>query len=132
MISRRAGVALGVGDLVTAGVVALGVFVGLPTRWAVVDVPAAILVVLHLGSAAGLLTAKPWAPRAATVASAVSLALGLLVITVLALTAGWLSGVYGPVGRGGAVILALVAALAVPYLVAVPVARLVWLRGARA
>ena len=132
MISRRAGVAMGVGDLVTAGLLVLGVFVALPTRWAVVDVPAALLVLLHLGSAAGLLSAKPWAPRAAAVASVVSLALGLLVITALALTAGWLSGVYGPVGRGGALILALVAALALPYLVAVPVARLLWLRGARA
>jgi hypothetical protein len=132
MNSRRVQVAFGVGDLVTAGVVALGVFAGLPSRWAVVDVPAALLVVLHLGSAAGLLANKAWAPRAAKVASAASLALGLLVITALTLTAGWLSGIYGPVGRGGAVILALVAALAVPYLVAIPVARLVWLRGARA
>jgi hypothetical protein len=45
----------------------------------------------------------------------------------LALTASYLSGVYGPVGRGGAVILTLSAALALPYLVLLPVAQLVWL-----
>ena len=59
-----------------------------------------------------------------------SLALGLALVTVLAVTASWLSGVYGPVGAGGAVVLVLVAALALPYLVVLPVVRLVWLRGA--
>jgi hypothetical protein len=51
-------------------------------------------------------------------------------VTVLAVTASWLSGVYGPVGAGGAVVLVLVAALALPYLVVLPVVQLVWLRGA--
>ena len=39
---------------------------------------------------------------------------------LLALTASWLSGVYGSVGMGGGIILALVAALALPYLVVLP------------
>jgi len=61
-------------------------------------------------------------------ASTVSLVLGLLLITTLALTASYLSGIYGPVGRGGALILSLLAATALPYLVALPVAQLAWLR----
>jgi hypothetical protein len=130
MLSRRAAVVFGVVDLVTAAVILLGVFVGLPSRWAPVDVPAALLVVLDLASAAGLLGKQPWAARVARVSSIVALALGLWLITVLAVTAGWLSGVYGPVGMGGAVIMALVAALALPYLVVMPAVRLVWLRGA--
>jgi len=62
------------------------------------------------------------------VASPVALALGLFLVSVLAVTASWLSGVYGPVGAGGAIILTLVAVLALPYLVVLPVVELVWLR----
>ncbi len=61
-----------------------------------------------------------------------ALALGLFAVTVVAVTASWLSGIYGPVGRGGAIILALVAALALPYLVVLPVVQLVWLRPGKA
>jgi hypothetical protein len=131
VLSRRAALVFGAGDLVTAAVLALGVFVGLPSRWAPVDVPAVVLVVLHLVSGGGLLRRAPWAERVARVTSAVSLALGLLLVSLLAVTASWLSGVYGPVGRGGAVVLALVAALALPYLVVLPTVRIVWLRGGR-
>jgi hypothetical protein len=56
-----------------------------------------------------------------------SLVLGLLLVTTLALTASYLSGIYGAVGRGGAMILGLIAALALPYLVAIPLAQLGWL-----
>ena len=48
-------------------------------------------------------------------------------MTLLALTASWLAGIYGPVGAGGAAIMALVAALALPYLVVLPCVELVWL-----
>jgi hypothetical protein len=130
MLSRRAAIVFGIADLVTAAVIALGVFVGLPSRWAPVDVPSLALIAVDIAAGVGLLVGKPWAPRAALVASALSLALGLVIVTTLALTASWLSGVYGPVGMGGAVVLALVAALALPYLVVLPVVRLVWLRGA--
>jgi hypothetical protein len=129
MLSRRAAVVFGIADLVTAAVIVLGVFVGLPSRWAPVDVPAVVLIAVDLAAGVALLARKPWAPRVARAASALSLALGLALVTTLALTASWLSGVYGPVGMGGAVILGLVAALALPYLVVVPVVRLVWLRG---
>jgi hypothetical protein len=52
-------------------------------------------------------------------------------VATLALTASYLSGIYGPVGKGGALILVLVAALALPYLVVLPASQLVWLRGER-
>jgi hypothetical protein len=129
MLSRRAAVIFGSVDLLTAAIIAVGVFVGLPSRWAPVDVPAVALVVLDLAAGVGLLSRQPWAARVARWSSGVALALGLWLITVLGVTAGWLSGVYGPVGAGGAVILALVAALVLPYLVVLPAVRLVWLRG---
>jgi hypothetical protein len=128
MPSRRASLVFGVANLLTAAVVALGVFAGLPSRWAPVDLAALVLTALELASAAGLLLRAPWAARVSRVACASALALGLLAVTLLAVTASWLSGIYGPVGRGGAIVLALVAALALPYLVVLPVVQLVWLR----
>jgi hypothetical protein len=131
MLSRRAALVFGIADLVTAALIVVGVFVGLPSRWAPVDIAAVALTALDLAAGVGLLAGASWGPRVARAASALSLALGLWLITVLAVTASWLSGVYGPVGLGGAVVLALVAALALPYLVALPIVRLVWLRGPR-
>jgi hypothetical protein len=133
MLSRRAALVFGGADVLTAFLVAVGVFLGLPSRWAPVDGVAIGLAVLLGTSGFGLLFDTRWAVLAARVTSAVSLAIGLGTVSVLAVTASWLSGVYGPVGRGGAVVLALVAALVLPYLVVVPIVRLVWLRdlGAR-
>jgi hypothetical protein len=128
MLSRRAAVVFGIGDVVTASVVVVGVFFGLPSRWPPVDGVTLVLTALLAVSGVGLLAGAPWGPRLARVTSAVSLTIGLGTISVLAATASWLSGVYGPVGRGGAVVLVLVAALELPYLLVMPVVRLVWLR----
>jgi hypothetical protein len=117
-------------DLGAALVVALGVFAGLPARWWVVDAPAGVAIALFAAAGVGLVVRAPWGERVARVASVVALVLGLLLVSTLAVTASYLSGIYGAVGRGGAVILALVAALALPYLVAFPAAQLLWLRAA--
>lgn len=114
-------------DLVAAAVTALGVFAGLPARWWVVDVPAALVVALFVGAGVGLLGRFPWGERAARIASFVTLGLGLALVTALVVSASYLSGVYMAVGRGGAIILTLVAALALPYLVAFPASQLLWL-----
>ena len=55
------------------------------------------------------------------------LAIGVIVVTLLFATAGWISGVYSQVGAGGAVIFGLVAALILPYVVVLPAAELLWL-----
>jgi hypothetical protein len=130
MLSRRLALGLGVADLLTAAVMTAGVFMGLPARWAPVDVAACVLVALKLGSGVSLCARARWAPRLATAAAALALALGVALVTTLALTASWLAGVYGPVGRSGALLLTLVAALALPYLVVLPAAQLFWLRSA--
>ncbi|MGH7438555.1 MAG: hypothetical protein ACRENE_22945 [Polyangiaceae bacterium] len=126
-MSPRAARTFGAAHLVTAALVGFGVFGCLPGRWAPVDSVAAVVALLDAAAGVGLLRGASWAERVARAASGVSLAVGLLLVTGLAVTASWLSGVYGPVGAGGAVILALVAALALPYLVAVPCVELVWL-----
>ncbi len=128
MATRTARLCFGVADVLAGGLVAAGVFGGLPARWWPVDAGAALLAALDVAAGIALLAGARWAPRLARVASAVALALGLFVVTVAAVTASWLSGVYGPVGKGGALILALVAALVLPYAVALPLAQLVWLR----
>jgi hypothetical protein len=128
MLSRRAAVVFGVADLLTGALVLFGVFAALPARWAPVDVPAGLLGALEIAAGGALLARVAWAERLARAAAAVALALGLFVVSLLAVTASWLSGVYGPVGAGGAIILALVAAMVLPYLVVLPVVQLVWLR----
>ena len=128
MLSRRAALVFGIADLLTAAAVGLGVFVALPARWWPVDSAAAVLTVLEVAAGAALLSRATGGERAARAASAVALALGLFLVTVLAATASWLSGVYGPVGAGGAIILTLVAVMALPYLVVLPVVELVWLQ----
>jgi hypothetical protein len=128
MSPRGASLLFGGLNLATAALVAFGVFVGLKSRWWPVDTAAAALALLQLLSGAGLLASAGWAPKVARAASAVALAMGLFAVTVLAVTASWLGGVYGPVGKGGAIVLVLVAALALPYLVVLPLAQLVWLR----
>jgi hypothetical protein len=119
-------------DLVAAIVVALGVFAGLPARWWVVDVPSAAVIALLGAAGVGLVGRLPWGEKVARIASMVTLALGLALVTALAISASYLSGIYGPVGRGGALILVLVAALAVPYLIAFPASQLLWLGPRRA
>ncbi|MCL2447866.1 MAG: hypothetical protein FWD17_02840 [Polyangiaceae bacterium] len=126
MLTRRAAVVFGVADLLTAVLVVFGVFVALPARFWPVDVAAGTLASLDVASAAGLLAGTAWGPRVAAASAVAFLAVGLALVSALALTASWLSGVYGPVGRGGAVILVLVAALAVPYLVVMPAVKLMW------
>ncbi len=123
------GPALGFGALnvASAAVVAVGVFGGLPDRYWPVDVTAFALIALLAASGGGLVLRASWSVRCAKLAAAATLAVGLALVGALAVTASYLAGIYGPIGRGGAIIFALVLALAVPYLVAVPIAELVWL-----
>jgi hypothetical protein len=120
-------VGFGIADIVSAALVFLGVFQGLPSRYWPVDAAAALVLALFAAAGVGLLLRTAWAPTVAWIASTISLSVGLTLVATLALTASFLSGIYGPVGRGGALILTLVAALALPYLVVLPVAQLVWL-----
>jgi hypothetical protein len=127
-LSARASRVFAAANLASAIVLAIGVFAGLPSRWWLVDSGAAIVVALLAASGVGLALRKPWSERLAAIASIVVLALGLVLVATLAITASYLRGIYGPVGRGGALILTLVAALALPYLVVLPAVELSFLR----
>jgi hypothetical protein len=117
----------GAAHAVTALLLGWSVFRCLPARWMPVDATASVLVMLDLAAAAGLLWHAPWGPSAARAASIASLAVGLVALGLLGAAASWLSGVYGPVGAGGAAIMVLAAALALPYLVVRPCVELVYL-----
>jgi hypothetical protein len=127
MVRLNATHAFGIGDLVAALVVVFGVFVALPARYFPVDAGAIVVAASLAAAGIGLLTRRTWGEMGARIASIFVLAIGLVLIATLALTASYLSGIYGPVGKGGAIILVLVAALALPYLVIFPCAQLIWL-----
>jgi len=126
-LGRAWAVGFGSVDILTAFVVYLAVFEGLPARYFPIDAAATVVILLLVAAGVGLVAKKPWGPMVARVASAVTLALGLALVTTLAVTVSYLAGIYGPVGRGGALILGLAAALGLPYVVALPAAQLVWL-----
>lgn len=124
---RRARIGFGVTNVIVAVAIAGCVYRLLPTRWWVVDGGAAIISALLLASGITLLRTMPIAERLTRIAAAIVLALGLALVTAMFATAGWLSGVYGQVGAGGAIVFALVTVLVLPYVVVLPVAELAWL-----
>jgi hypothetical protein len=128
-LTRCTALAFAFVSLSTAALLFVGVFVGLPARWWPVDAGTVLLVVLELAAGLGLITGARWGVLVARIAGATALFLGLVAVTLLAVTASWLGGVYGPVGKGGAVVLGLVAALVLPYCVLLPAVQLWWLRG---
>jgi len=115
------------GSFLTAILVTGGVFGGLPARWAPVDVTAGLVTAASVGSGVLMLARARIAARVARAVSAAVLLLGLALVLVLAATASYLSGIYGPVGKGGAMVLGVVALLAVPYLIVLPAAQLLYL-----
>jgi len=126
-MKKSARLGVGLGNLAVAALTAWGVFRGLPTRWWLVDGGAALVVVAMGVSGAALLADHAKKVALTRVAAVLVLGVGLALFATLAITASWLSGVYGPVGKGGAAIFLLVAALVLPYLVALPAGTLLWL-----
>ena len=130
-MTRRGRILCAVGSFTSAIVIAGGVFLGLPARWAPVDVTAVIMAIACAASGAMMAADRGPKERVARVVNAVVLVLGLGLVIVLAATAGYLSGIYGPVGKGGAGVLIVVALLAIPYLIVLPGAQLLYLGRSR-
>jgi hypothetical protein len=126
---ERAGIRIGFGvaNLFVALLAFGGVFRGLPSRWLPVDLAGVVVAALMAASGLPLLLNRRGAFRLARMASIVVLAIGMILFAALVLTGSWLAGVYGPIGRGGAAIFALVAAMVLPYTIVLPAAELLWL-----
>jgi hypothetical protein len=122
----RLRIVFGVADALAAAVVLAAVFGGLPARSLLVDGPAVTVAGLFAAASVGLLARRAWADSVARIAAAVSLAVSLALLTGVALSVSYLLGIYGQVGRGGALVFGLAAALAVPYLLVLPIAQLLW------
>ncbi|MDD9943204.1 MAG: hypothetical protein OXU20_19345 [Myxococcales bacterium] len=120
------GLWFGLGNIVVATILLWAVFGGLPTRWYVVDVPAVLLGTLWLVSGGALLVRLPISLVLLRVSAMAGLVVGLLAVAVLSLSAAYLSGTLGNLGRGGALTLTLVIALAVPYFLLYPSVQLLW------
>ena len=106
----------------------IGIWGLLPARFWPIDVTGSLLALLQVTAAAGLLVRTPWARRLALVAGWAALLAGIVLASLLAMTVAHLSGTYGPVGAGGAVLMAVIAALVLPYLVFLPAMQVAWLR----
>lgn len=126
-MERRVRIAFGVFDLMAAALVMVGIFQGLPARYWPIDGVAGGVALLLTAGGVSLLAGARWTPQVSRVASLLVLAVGLLFLAALAVSASYLAGIYGPVGKGGALILFLIAALALPYLIILPAAQLLWL-----
>lgn len=114
---------MGASNLLVAALLLGGIWAALPMRWWPVDVVGTGLGLALGVSGVGLVRGTSWASKLAKGTALASLAIGLVLTTTLAMTIGQLSGLYGPVGVGGALILAVVFALVLPYLVVLPAAQ---------
>jgi hypothetical protein len=126
-MTRRGRILCAAGSFTSALVIAGGVFLGLPARWAPVDVTAAITAIACAASGAMMALDRGPKERVARIVNVLVLVLGIVLVIVLGATAGYLSGIYGPVGKGGAGVLIIIALLAIPYLIALPGAQLLYL-----
>ena len=119
-------------DLFLGGALFAGIWGGLPDRYWPVDAGGSALALLFVATGIALLARSRWAERAALAVASLSLAVGSVLVVALALTAGELAGMYGPVGQGGAAILTVAFLLLLPYLVVFPAAQIYSLLGERA
>ena len=114
-------------DVLLGAGLLVGIWSGLPDRWWPVDVAGTVLGSLLVLVGLGLFVRMRWAEPAALAVGAVTCAAGALLVTALAITAGQLAGMYGPVGLGVSAILATAFLLLLPYLVFFPAAQVYFL-----
>ncbi len=99
----------------------------IPMRWWVVDAIGTALAALSLSSAGALLFGSRFAFRMALVASTIQLIVGATAFSATVFTSAHLVGLYGPVGAGGSKLFSAVALLLFPYLLVLPLAKVVFI-----
>ena len=124
-------IVFGVLNVLSALVLLVGVFGVVQPRFWALDLPAAIIALVDLVSALGLLARLPWALRALEVSAWVSFVLGLTLVTLIVITIVFLRGIHGDYGIAALAVSSLIVALLVPYTVLLPALELLWLRRQR-
>ena len=99
-------------------------FVLVPSRSATFHLALGAVVALLGASGVSLLMQARWARRLGIVAAAALLGFAAVVISGLVASAAYVRGIYGPLGRGVAVLAVCAAALAVELLALVPIFQL--------
>ncbi len=115
-------------NLAVATLLGVGVFLGLPQRWWVVDLPAGLAVVLLFAAGVGLLRPSAWSHAIARSASLFMLVAGGALFAALCLAAAYVWGVHGVLGRGVAIAYVVVVLPVGIWLVLFPAAQLAWLQ----
>ena len=123
----RRPIAFAATDLILAAVYAIVLLVVAPSRHVGGQLITAGLVAAPVAMAAGTLWRRPAGWRVAALACAALLALAAAVVVLLAISAGFLAGVYGDFGRGAAALSAVVMALVVELVGIVPALQLRYL-----
>jgi hypothetical protein len=123
-MNLRLGFALG--NLLPALVLGAGCY-ALPLRWWGMDVPVALVVLGLLASTAIALRKPSLAPRVLRFAALALLVLGLGLLAAFGLCVAFLSGIHGPFGAFGSLLMGLVVLLITPYAVLYPAFQLWWL-----
>lgn len=123
-MNHRVGFAIG--NLVPALVLGLGCY-ALPLRWWGMDVPVAVVVLGVLVSSGVALQNPRFGVRALRIAALALLVLGLGLVAAFALCVAFLSGIHGPFGGFGSLLMGLVVMLLTPYAVVYPAIQLWWL-----
>jgi hypothetical protein len=121
---RRFVIGFALGNLVPAVVFGL-TGVALPVRYLFADVLLSLVIATVVGSSGVALFRAERALSALRVGAVTLLGLGLLLLSLAALSVAYLSGIQGDYGRGGVLVMSIVLLLALPYLVVYPVLELV-------
>lgn len=116
-----------IANAVTAALIAIGAFKGLPVRYGVVDWAAAVVLLGQAASAIALVYKPEAAPKIVRSVSMITLVIGLALCALLLNTASFLSGAYGTLGKGGSFLFSMGFVLLFPYLIVLPAAQLVWI-----
>lgn len=121
----RARVGFGVGNLVTAVLLAVGVYM-MPLRHVAIDALLVLAAIVTAVSGATLLANVSWAPKLQRIAALTLLAFGLVAVALAVLTLVFLAGVHGRWLEAGIPITYAAVALIVPYAVVYPIVQLLF------
>jgi hypothetical protein len=126
VLAKNLRLGFAIGNLIPALVLGFGCY-SLPLRWWGMDVPVTLVVLGLLASSGIALRSSSLGLRALRVAAVALLVLGLGLLAAFALGVAFLSGIHGPFGAFGSILMGLVVFLIAPYAVVYPAVQLWWL-----